>query len=117
MRSLSRPSVASKPPNCFVSPSPIRKRTPLGPYRRNMCRAIWWSEGEELFLIHEQPQYSLSRQVFKAAGNRVQELLEIKETHRPYMYIGGLVGLALKVHLTQARGTLSMGPHVYARHA
>ena len=27
--------------------------------------------------------------------------------------IGGLVGLALKVHLTHARGTLSMGPQVY----
>ena len=34
-----------------------------------------------------------------------------------HVSIGGLVGLALKVHLTQARGTLSMGPHVYARHA
>jgi len=42
-----------------------------------------------------------------------------------YMYIevqvpvatGGLVGLALTVHFTQARGTLSMGPQVYARYA
>ena len=34
-----------------------------------------------------------------------------------HVAIGGLVGLALKVHLTQARGALSMGPHVYARHA
>jgi hypothetical protein len=43
--------------------------------------------------------------------------------HVPYLHvhvhvaIRGLVGLALKVHLTQARGTLSMGPRVYARHA
>ena len=29
--------------------------------------------------------------------------------------IGGLVGLALKAHVTQARGTLSMEPQVYAR--
>ena len=34
-----------------------------------------------------------------------------------HVAIGGLVGLALKVHLTQARGTLSMGPQVYARRA
>jgi len=36
------------------------------------------------------------------------------ELHVP---TGGLVGLALKVHLAQTRGTLSMGREVYARHA
>ena len=36
------------------------------------------------------------------------------ELHVP---TGGLVGLALKVHLAQARGTLSIGREVYARHA
>ena len=35
------------------------------------------------------------------------------ELHVP---TGGLVGLALKVHLAHARGTLSMGREVYARH-
>ena len=36
------------------------------------------------------------------------------ELHVP---TGGLVGLALKVHSAQARGILSMGREVYARHA
>ena len=39
------------------------------------------------------------------------------DRYRVRVAIGGLVGLALKVHLTQARGTLSMGPQVYARRA
>jgi hypothetical protein len=35
-------------------------------------------------------------------------LLE-KPSHQARFFSGGLVGLALKVHLTQARGKLSMG--------
>ncbi len=40
----------------------------------------------------------------------------VAATASSYMFLSrGLVGLALKVHLAQARGTLSMGREVYAR--
>ena len=28
---------------------------PLEPYSRTMPRALWWSQGEELFLMSEEP--------------------------------------------------------------
>ena len=33
----------------------IRNSAPLGPYSRNMRRALWWSWGEGLFLMSEVP--------------------------------------------------------------
>jgi len=37
----------------------IRKRTPLGPYRRPVPRALWWSWGGWRFLMSEVPLYTL----------------------------------------------------------
>jgi len=36
----------------------IRKRTPLGPYRRPMPRVLGWSLGGGRFLIREVPLYT-----------------------------------------------------------
>jgi len=33
----------------------MRNSTPLGPYSRNMPRALWWPSGGVLFLISEAP--------------------------------------------------------------
>ena len=43
--------------------------------------------------------------------------LERRPHDFPHVPTRGLVGLALKVQLAQARGTLSMGREVYARRA
>jgi len=36
----------------------IRNSAPLGPYSRNMPRALWWSWGGGLFLMSEVPLYA-----------------------------------------------------------
>ena len=36
----------------------IRNRAPLGPYSRNMSRALWWPSGGGLFLMSEVPLYA-----------------------------------------------------------
>ena len=41
--------------------SPIRKRTPLGPYRRTIPRALWGSWGGGRFLMGEVPLYTLNQ--------------------------------------------------------
>ena len=35
----------------------IRNNPPLGPYRRPMPRALWWSKRGRLFLMLEVPLY------------------------------------------------------------
>ena len=51
---------------------------------------------------------------WKYQGPQKTGVLTLNSVH---VAIGILVGLALKVRLSQARGTLNMEPHVYARHA
>ena len=43
--------------------SPIRNRTPLGPNRRPMRRALWWSWGGGQFLMSEVPLYGRAKSV------------------------------------------------------
>ena len=42
-------------PTPYRGTSLIRKRRPLGPYRRTMPMALWWSWGGVLFLMSEVP--------------------------------------------------------------
>ena len=41
----------------YMGTSPIRKRTPLGPYARMVSRNIWWPSGGVRFLVSEAPLY------------------------------------------------------------
>jgi hypothetical protein len=41
--------------SAYRGTSIIRNSTPLGPYNRNMPRALWWPYGGELFLVSEVP--------------------------------------------------------------
>jgi len=61
------------------------------------------------------------------AGSRIRETSSIETNFAPDVFphgelayactCGYVGGLALNLHLTQARGTLWMKPQVYARHA
>jgi len=44
---------------CYGDTSLTRKRTPLGPYSRNMPRAPWWSWEAGLFLMSEVPLHAI----------------------------------------------------------
>jgi hypothetical protein len=39
----------------------MRNSAPLGPYRSNMPRALWWPYGRGQFLVSDVPMYVLSR--------------------------------------------------------
>ena len=65
-----------------------------------MPGALGGSLGGGRFLVGEEPLYETGMAIFFGDG---------------LVAIEGMVGLALKVHLTQARGTFSMEPQVYAR--
>jgi len=41
----------------------IRNSTPLGPYSRNLHRALWWPSGGVLFLMSEVPLYGAYKTV------------------------------------------------------
>ena len=41
--------------------SSIRNRLPVGPYRRAMPRALWWSQGVERSLMSEVPMWALAK--------------------------------------------------------
>ena len=67
------------------STSLVRKRTPLGPYRRLMPRVLGGLEGGGRFLMSEVP---LHARAFRKARlllgeDALQGLLEIMDTHRP----------------------------------
>ena len=49
------PTKASVATYGYRGTSLIRNCAPLGPYSRNMPRALWWSWGGGLFLISEVP--------------------------------------------------------------
>ena len=48
--------VFPQPPNRGTSL--IRNSAPLGPYGRNMPKALWWSWGDWMFLMSEAPLYT-----------------------------------------------------------
>ena len=43
------------PQDVYRGTSLIRNGAPLGPYSRNVPRALWWSQGGALFLMCEVP--------------------------------------------------------------
>ena len=47
----------------------IRNSAPLGPYGRNMLRALWWSWAGELFLMCEVPLYARKRGGTRRGGS------------------------------------------------
>ena len=52
--------------------SPITNSAPLGPYRGNMPRALWWSQGGRQFLMSEVPLQLLLGAVCFLGGNNLK---------------------------------------------
>jgi len=57
MNSPQSPLSGNTHPAGYRGTSLIRNIAPLGPFSRNMPRAIWWSQGGGLFLMREVPLY------------------------------------------------------------